>query len=233
MPQLTTQQDLRRAQAFDFCYRSPPLLLPTHRACNGGENLADEKIGQLIALRYGRVPEDPKNRRLEFALGDGHAAVVNCDVDAAVWRWIRGFHAALYGGPLPVPLKGALVTPFPRAPLEMGPVAVEQLRPQHAMFVDIIKQNRALRNLDRIVSNGSKLTYECVWWRNTQDGPWLCVFALDIYDWKDLGAAQGFPARGCAGFYHLPSGEHPADAALVKFLTAARSNRDFLDPFGH
>jgi hypothetical protein len=131
MPQLTTQQDLRRAQAFDFCYlcsapllphqqrdrdhvppkavflpedRSPPLLLPTHRACNGGENLADEKIGQLIALRYGRVPEDPKNRRLEFALGDGHAAVVNCDVDAAVWRWIRGFHAALYGGPLPVPL---------------------------------------------------------------------------------------------------------------------------------
>jgi hypothetical protein len=41
-------------------------------------------------------------------------------------------------------------------------------------------------------------------------GPWMCVFALDIYDWKDLGRTSVLPARGCAGFYMTPAQTIPA-----------------------
>lgn len=259
MRQLVSQQDLRTVQRLPFCYlcgkpfgpddqtdrdhvpprklflaadRSPTLWLPTHKACNGGQNLADEKIGQLIALRYGQVPAEPKNRRLAFAIGEGLGAVVNCDVDGAVWRWIRGFHAALYAQLLTLPIRGALVTPFPRARLVEGPIEVEPLLPQHAGFVRTIKQNRAAGALDRIAANGGKLVYECVWAQAENDGPWLCIFALDLYDWKDMGATGVFAARGCAGFYHLPSGLRPAQATLAVEPALDVANRDPLDPFG-
>jgi hypothetical protein len=38
----------------------------------------------------------------------------------------------------------------------------------------------------------------------------MCVFALDIYDWKDLGRTSVLPARGCAGFYMTPAQTIPA-----------------------
>jgi len=67
--------------------------------------------------------------------------------------------------------------------------------PQHLNFVQTIKTNRAKNNLDRICCNKGKLTYECVWAQADNDGPWLCIFALDIYDWKDLGRTRVQPAR--------------------------------------
>src|ERR1700733_3162360 len=59
-----------------------PLLLPAHTACNKSYELLDEKIGQLIALRYGKVPQDPRHSRLKFAISpqDDQGAVVNLDV---------------------------------------------------------------------------------------------------------------------------------------------------------
>jgi hypothetical protein len=75
-----------------------PLWLPAHTACNSAYRLTDEKIGQLIALRYGKVPHNRSHRRLKFAYSRGRdlGAVVNLDVDGAVWPWIGGSHAALY-----------------------------------------------------------------------------------------------------------------------------------------
>lgn len=259
MPNLCTQRDFRDVQTLGFCYlcaqalepdqekdrdhvpprrlflpddRSPTLWLPTHKSCNGELSLGDEKIAHLIGLKYGRLPKDPRNRPLRFALRGDLGAVINCDVDAAVWRWIRGFHAALYREPLPLPIAGALVTPFPRGEVKDRGIEVEGIRPQHLNFVSTIKLNRAFGNLDRIRSNGHKLTYECVWSRADNDGPWLCIFALDLYDWKDLGATKTFPARGCAGFYHLGSGGLPKGATAAKGTRLLVPNRDPLDPFG-
>jgi hypothetical protein len=99
----------------------------------------DEKIGQLIALRYGRVPRIPVHRRLKFVLSPQRnlGAVVNLDIDAAVWRWIGGFHAALYREP-GVGIKGSLITPFPRARLVNGRAVAEPLRIQHQLRSDRI-----------------------------------------------------------------------------------------------
>jgi len=183
-----------------------PIWLPAHTVCNKSYGLIDEKIGQLIALRYGKVPRNPADRRLKFAVSPQRdlSAVVNLDIDAAVWRWIGGFHAALYREP-GVGIKGSLITPFPRARVVNGRVVFEPLRVQHQHFVETIRSNRSRSNLDRISCNKGKLTYECVWQQADNNGPWMCIFALDIYDWKDLGRTGVLPARGCAGFYITPT----------------------------
>ena len=259
MVTLTTQQDFRRVRNLSFCYLCgldfkdgdttnrdhvppqsaiaqqdrEPLLLKTHTACNGAYHLEDEKIGQLIALRYAQVPRSER-QRLRFVLSP-HAnigAVTNVNIDRAVWRWVAGFHAALYQT-APVGIRGSLVTPFARAQSVGGRLLIDPLRPQHQHFVNTIKQNRARQNLDRIRCNKGKVIYECLWAQADHGGPWLCIFALDIYDWKDLGRTPMLPARGCAGFYTLPSKDVPANATKDTASSIIIPAVDLLDPFGH
>src|SRR5260221_1901406 len=114
MVSLLRQSDFRSVQDLPFCYLCgeqfiagdsqnrdhvppecifapldrDPLWLPAHTVCNKSYGLMDEKIGQLIALRYGKVPRNPGHRRLKFAVSPQRnlGAVVNLDIDAAVWR---------------------------------------------------------------------------------------------------------------------------------------------------
>jgi hypothetical protein len=85
MVSLLNQSDFRSAQNLPFCYlcgcqfvaddsqnrdHVPPecifaqpdresLWLPAHTACNKSYSVLDEKIGQLIALRYGKISPQP------------------------------------------------------------------------------------------------------------------------------------------------------------------------------
>ena len=122
---LSTQNDLRRVRDLSFCYicgrpfeagdqtnhdhvppksvfalqDRQPLKLKTHAACNERYSLTDEKIGQLISLQRGQYPQDPADRKLQLApLGGKMGAIMNLNIDAALWRWIAAFHAALLSG---------------------------------------------------------------------------------------------------------------------------------------
>jgi hypothetical protein len=259
MPTLTAQRDYRAVQKLPFCYLCgkgflevdaqnrdhvpsqgiflpadrEPLWLPTHVSCNGDESATDEKIGQLIALRYGQAPEVHRQRLDIVKFAADKAALTNLDVDAAVWRWVRGCHTALYGEPLigefTLDIDCALTTPFPRAPKDTA--LVEPVRPQHLRFVETIKLNRFKANLDRVVTNKGKFTYECVWVQADGGGPWMCVFAINIYDWKDLGRTEQHLARGCAGFYIPPSKTAPPNATTAISSSIIIPNIDPLDPF--
>ena len=209
-----------------------PLLLPTHVACNNSFELIDEKIGQLIALRYGKVPS-PEHRRLKFTFSPTDinlGAVTNVNVVAAVWRWIAGFHSALYREPA-IGIQGSVVTPFPMGRNINGRIVVAPIRPQHEIFVRTIQLNRLKKNLDRIQCNKGKLIYGCVWCQSDNNGPWLAMFALDIYDWKELGRTADFSARGCAGYYIMPSGAAPPLATRGTHSTIIIPNANPLDPF--
>jgi hypothetical protein len=258
MVSLTTQKEFRELQTLPFCYLCgksfvvddekdrdhvppqsaiakcdrEPLLLPTHVRCNGSHHLIDEKIGQLIALRRGEAPRKDV-RRLHVALSPDatQGAVTNLNIDQAVWRWIAGFHAALYRSP-PIGIKGSLVTPLPRAQNLSGRFVMDSLKPQHQLFVRTIKENRARNNLDRISCNKGKVLYECVWCQADKGGLWFCMYALDIYDWKDLGRTGIVPARGCAGFYIMQSGDAPINAAKSITSRVIIPIADPLDPFG-
>lgn len=210
-----------------------PLILRTHVTCNNDEKVVDERMGQLIGLRRGVMPTKPVNRKLTFRhLGGNKVAVTNVNVYAAVWRWIRGFHAALYRQPLPLECRRAIELPFQRArELATGAIEVVPLREgQHRRFVELLKLNRAKMNLDRIVNNAGMMTYECVWTQNGQR-EWACVFGLNVYAWKDLGD-KGLGQRGCAGVYTLPSGLTPPTASTAATSPILIPNLDPLDPFG-
>jgi len=258
MVSLLRQSDFRSVQSLPFCYLCgrdflagdsqnrdhvppqcifapadrEPLWLPTHPACNSKYRLLDEKIGQLIALRYGKVPGNAAHHRLKFAYSRHRdlGAVVNLDIDGAVWRWIGGFHAALYRESS-VGIWGSLVTPFPKARIVNGRPVFAPLLVQHPLFVQTVRSNRVRGNLDRIVCNKGKLAYECVWQQADNSGPWMCIFALDIYDWKDLGRTSVVPARGCAGFYVTPAQTVPSGAARAVASSIIIPSSDRLDAF--
>ncbi len=214
--------------------RQPALKLETHKACNGGQSVDDKKVAQLIALRRRQGPSSARDAALDFALYPGTGvAVTNLNVDEAVWRWVKGFHAALYRQPLLTNWR-AIVTPFPRGEIANGIPKVRPLRPQHALTVNVIKYNRITSNLDLIVANNRQLRYECVWCQDDSAERWLCMFGLNIYDWKDLGShSAGIPARGCAGIYAMPDGALPAGATVGRQpVIEIPNNRDTLDPFG-
>jgi hypothetical protein len=132
------------------------------------------------------VPKSRKDNVLNVRqFPGGYAAVIDLDIETAVWRWILGFHAALYREPL-VPNGGLLVTPFQRT---ANSPHFQPPRPVPAAclsYVEVIKANRAKLNLDRIVTNKRKMTYECVW-LHLDNGTCICIFALDIYAWRDMG----------------------------------------------
>jgi hypothetical protein len=152
-------------------------------------------------------------------------------VDAAVWRWVKGFHAALYRKPLTGQSR-AIQTPFPRGEMRDGRVTIRPILEQHLLAVDAIKRNRVVGSLDVIVANRGMLRYECVWCKTDDGNAWLCMFALDIYDWKDLGShTREIPARGCAGIYQLPDRSVPESASRDAVTRIAVTNLDTLDAF--
>jgi hypothetical protein len=161
----------------------------------------------------------------------GMAAVENLNVDGAVWRWVKGFHAALYRQPLTGDAH-AIQTPFPRGDVRDGRVSIRPIPQQHLPTVDAIKRNRAAGTLDVLVANKSKLRYECVWCKADSREEWFCMFALDIYDWKDLGShTKEIPARGCAGQYMLVDRSVPVGAARDNAIANPTPNQDTLDAF--
>jgi len=80
--------------------RDPPLILLTHRRCNRSRSTEDQEISQLVGVLHGRRV-NARHNKLQIQVGwspDGQPAVVATpiDVKAAIRRWVRGFHAALY-----------------------------------------------------------------------------------------------------------------------------------------
>jgi hypothetical protein len=154
--------------------RDPPLKLKTHKICNGRQSVDDKKVGQLLALRHGEKPNSARDHALQFVDYPhlGMVALENLAVDSAIWRWIAGFHAALYRQPM-TGARGSIQTPFPRADKNEGRVVLRPLLPQNIEFVDNIKINRAHGNLDAIVSNNGKVVYECVWCLFDESDRWF------------------------------------------------------------
>jgi hypothetical protein len=128
---IDTHKSLRPLQNLPFCYlcggalqgedrdtdhvppstiflkrdRDFPLVLPTHVSCNGGRSVEDQLVGTLIGVLHNK-PAASGAKRLDLRGGpltDGTNVVTvhNLDLRAIIRRWVRGFHAALYGEYVP------------------------------------------------------------------------------------------------------------------------------------
>jgi len=137
--------------------RNTPLILPACEGCNQDQSQHDEMVGQLISFLH-RTPPRPEQLRLNIRGGrvtqDGSpiAFAQNLNLEEIVWRWVRGFHAALYGEYLPQNIKKRRVhVPFQRGTVDKdNKISYEPLLPQVAVIVEEIKKNRMTRTLDRI-----------------------------------------------------------------------------------
>ena len=216
--------------------RDFPIKVAAHETCNNALSDKDEVIAQLVAVIHGKYPK-PERVRLGFEVvdddttGDELVGVSGTNVEHHVVRWVRGFHAALYGEFLAdqPECQFCVSLPFPR--LLSGSsrkLLNDALLRNHVTFAEEIKKNRLAGRLDRIVSNNAQCVYECVW-SESDDGQPVCIFALRLYDWSQL-ADPRLDRRSCVGLY-LPVDGRPELGTKATTLEVPISHTDPLDAF--
>lgn len=211
-----------------------PLVLQTHPLCNESQSPSDEIISQLVSLihtRTGARSQLRKHvRKYRPAPGERPRVVLQgIDLQPIVWRWIRAFHAALYDSYLPDNCQHATHLPFPEGREVGGKLEFLPIRPQEYNVADVLRTNIHAKTTDRIACFGGKCAYECCWVHADQ-GPSLCFFGLQLYDWESLAGKNTAPRRACTGIYMPPDGKPPS-ATPGTILEARFHNPAPLDPF--
>lgn len=258
---LTAQAEFRAVQKRTFCYlcanvfeagearnrdhvppstlfatpdRQPALILPTHPGCNHNRSAEDEVVGQVVGVLHGR-PVAEQGRRPRFVAGsfpDGTRGVgSNLAMKPIIFRWVCGFHAALYNEPMGP--SGYMVSlPLPEGRMtdeHVEPLPVPDVVPH---LVAELKRNRLTGTLDVVICCSGQCRYECVW-SQADNGRRICIWGLDVYGWKLLGDVAHFEPRGCVGVYWPNSGLIPSTATRGTRLHFAVPRLDRLDPFGN
>ncbi len=213
------------------------LWLPAHTLCNNACSVEDEKIGKLLGIQHRKylTPQDARLLKMgtfrDRKSGAGMLAFAGIDMKGIIARWLRGFHAALYKEFLPIETPNAIHPPFPCAEIKSVGVVPEQLLVQHPVFVEAVKKNRMAGRIDTIITANGNCLYECTWEQDDQNR-WMCIFALKIYNWQELGDRESFPIRGCTGFYSPRSGKpNGAVTGICRTLEMPLLSGNPLDPF--
>lgn len=224
-----TRQHTPPKSIFAKADRTPPLILPAHEECNNSQSVNDTVIGQLVAVLHQKIP-DPKNRKLQVRMfrtpgGSMAAGVGDLPLTRIVFRWVRCFHAALYGEYLE-DLGGIIYTPFPAGDLVDGELVFEPITDSRKLLTCLFKEQLRAGKTDGIICNNGKCEYRCTWLRDG-GGEYGCLFALRLYQWEVLGDSR-HPRMGCVGWY---VSEVPDGAATATPLSIPVPNLSPLDPF--
>jgi hypothetical protein len=211
--------------------RAPPLKLPVHDKCNQGQSQDDEVIGQLISLLHGKTLTKAKQRfrAVTADLGDKEpfVGVTDLPLPKIIWRWVRGFHAALYREPLPLNSYYSLMSPFPAADQTAGGLKFEDLRLDQLEMALTLRQHIKHAMVDEVRCYAEKCRFVCTW-LTADDGRPLCLYGLRIYEWEKLADTKRFPQRGCIGVYMHPT---PVGATIgTKIILPITAFAPF-DPF--
>jgi len=256
MASITSQAQLNRLSRLSFCYlcgepfrgfgtdrdhvppsaiflkrdRDFPLILPTHKECNRAQSVNDSKIGNLFRLLRG---EEYKPSRGKLAISEAPSypsakTITNLDLQGIIRRWVRGFHAALYGTFLPDMRNFSTSPPLASATEDL---TEKPLPETHTVFIQTLKKNRTAGTIDRIICRNNACVYECVWVRDDQ-GQWMNIFCLDLYGWiRATPSESGLTPRGCVGAYWIPDRSCPILGTSASVLDFPYANRDIFDPF--
>jgi len=214
-------------------HRDRPLILRTHTECNVKESVDDEAISSLVSFLHEKHKAFKGERLdiregIEEGTGQPVAMLYNFNFQGIIWRWIRGFHAALYGEYLNFNSTKEILEPFWKSKVGKNNTRMRKDPLEYeARLVEVIKKNRMTKTLDRIVTCSGKCTYECTWESNAH-GRMYCVFSLLIYDWGRLGHTE-YQQRGCYGAYLAEN--VPLTATSATPLEFPVSNQNPFDPF--
>jgi hypothetical protein len=215
--------------------RNWPLILPAHEECNSDYSKVDEQAMGLIGLLHPERRRQPPARTeiAGIAERDGKPAAVllrGLLLRPMITKILRACHTALYHVFLPLKTDNMILTPL----LELDPKTMQPMKhtilPQHQMACKILKDNRRIKNVDRVHANNCKFRFEVVW--GTCDGECrhFAAFGIDIYNWHRLGSqALGHP-QGCVGM-HFSNDPIPTNASVVPTIELGFTWREPLNPF--
>lgn len=198
--------------------RNWPLTVPCHHRCNQERSMTDVKIAQLVGVARGQH-FDTKNFALDVAPlqsanGESPIGILsNLNMADEIWRWVRGFHAALYQSYLPADRLHGIHEPVPKGELTARGLQVTDDPHVRDAMKQVLLRNLEAEQIDGIRSNNGKLLYSCVWVLPPLDTSWGCCFGLRVYDWKNIGDPR-FPRHDCFGWYTI-DGEPPTGASIV------------------
>ena len=216
--------------------RDFPLWLPAHSGCNCEQSGDDELMAQLFGFVHGRPPSE-KRLKLDFqgmedtSTGSQTIGLADPGLRGVVFRWVRGFHAALYDEfvPADMPLR-AIHMPFPSGrELEDG-LHWDSVLPQHPMIVQHLKKAHMAGTVDTVRVRNETCRYECTWGLSDDGEAWVCLFGLQLYDWSQIGDKSVAEERGCVGIY-APARGKPGAASEITKLELAVPNLRPLHPF--
>jgi len=109
----------------------------------------------------------------------------------AVWRWVTGVHAALYGTPLDAGDHWSRVLPpVPAFGDDAQGVPLEICEEHSRLIMQVLQIAVRRDKWDGIVAWGTAVDFRCVWWKrphNRRKPPWVCFWALivpGVIDWS-------------------------------------------------
>jgi hypothetical protein len=205
-----------------------PLKMKVHLACHKPYSTEDERIIQIIRAGRGEHPKPGQDRTgVEFLqLRDGRMIPYirnqHLDLNKAFFRYVRGFHAALYDQFLPLNTDRAVHLP-------MVEFSLDDQEHQIRLFTDREIQHATLggmfklslddgAEMDAVVTYNGAMIYECMWRLDPEDRA-ECIFCLRLYDLTDLGPVDLLPRRALLGLYRPVAGIPPKAAHTVPHRT--------------
>lgn len=149
------------------------------------------------------------------------------DLKGFIWRWVRGFHSALYRSFLPETSPRVVMGPVMAGVIKDGkPFAVDDPE-MFKRAVATLKNSAAGGRVDSVSTRNGKCIYECVWDdavdRTSGRAVPICLFRLRVYDWERLSRGTPLKFSGCAGSYRV----EPAPAGAVKATSIMISGTNY------
>jgi hypothetical protein len=204
--------------AFASSDRNPPLILRTHRACNGRHSVEDKRAAQLIGIRRRVSPSSARDEALRFHTLDDLDAypmtgVTNLDVDMAI------------GDGSPAFTRRCIASPFHRGEAccrrhsrEPTGSRLARLVPQHS------GSSRSYQSTSTLLAFYGQITPSIRWTRSRRTTG-SCVMSACGSAKKTLGPAflaSTFTAGGIWEAVHPTSRRGAASAPIERSTGACR-----------
>lgn len=214
--------------------RLNPLILNTHKKCNSGWSIADNRLGEILSSFNGRQFSEDKPaqikavKMIDRTTGEEFGAITGVDLKQVVRRIVKGFHAALYRQLLPVNTVNSISLQFPSSSVK-GLSDWEGLHPMHGAVVHRLYVDRVMNRCDSVSIYNDKCRYICSWDR-LDNGVSCCLFAISLYEWEQMVDPRLGPKACCVGLYSPPGGR-PKGAAISSPFVLPPYDGVRLNPF--
>jgi hypothetical protein len=216
--------------------RSWPLILPAHKKCNAEYSMTDEQAKGLIALLHPESTKRPpiNTKIVGIAKRDGKPSAIllrGLKLGIVIAKILKACHAALYGDFLPSETPNKILMPLPEFDLKTHDIVESTFLPQHEILSKLLKDNRKLKNVDRIHANNGKFRFEVVWATSDDGRVNFAAFGIDLYSWHKLGGAVLGRPQGCFGTYRIKGDTIPEGASIYAKIELPYTYGEPLNPF--